>query len=337
MINLEKMKKIDISRMYEVYDKWPLISEQSFNEKYEQIEYKNLENIIFAGMGGSGSIGDIFTAILSKTELHSSVVKGYILPKTVNKNSLIVVTSVSGNTDEAYHILQDAYEKHLRIICFSSGGKIEEFCKKNSITHQHIEKIHSPRASLTKFLFTMIKILQPNIPVSNNDVIESIQELKKLNLKINSSSINDENVSYTLAKWITNIPIIYYPWGLQAAAIRFKSSLQENAKMHAMTEDVIEASHNGIVGWEKISNLKPIFIRGRDDYVKTKERWEIFNEYFTKNKIDFKIVHSSGKGILAKIVYLIYLLDYCSIYRSILSNIDPSPVNSVDFIKKRLI
>ena len=45
------------------------------------------------------------------------------------------------------------------------------------------------------------------------------------------------------------IPVIYYPVGLQAAAIRFKNSLQENAKSHAISEDVIEACHNGIVSW----------------------------------------------------------------------------------------
>lgn len=78
------------------------------------------------------------------------------------------------------------------------------------------------------------------------------------------------------------MPVIYYPWGLQAAAIRFKNSLQENAKMHAIAEDVIEACHNGVVAWEKQSNFKPILLRGQDDYIKTKERWEILKDFFEK-------------------------------------------------------
>ena len=82
--------------------------------------------------------------------------------------------------------------------------------------------------------------------------------------------------------------MIYYPWGLEAAAIRFKASLQENAKTHAIIEDVIEACHNGIVSWERKSEVKPILIEGQDDYIKTKERWSILKEYFEKNNIDYR-------------------------------------------------
>ena len=336
MLNLQRMKEIDTSEMYKVYDDWPKIAEESFDADLEQLEYKNVDNIVFAGMGGSGSIGDIFTSILSKTELHSTTVKGYLLPNTINKNSLVVISSVSGNTTEVHNILQSANKKKIRVVCFSSGGIIEKYCKKNHITHKQIDKIHSPRASFTKFLYSILKILQPNIPIRNDNVSESIKELKKLGSKINSKNINNENQSLTIAEWITDIPLIYYPWGLQAAAIRFKNSLQENAKTHAIAEDVLEASHNGIVSWERKSKIKPILIQGKDDYIKTKERWNIFKEYFNKNNIEFKEIYTKGDNILSKLTYLIYLSDYCSIYRSVLSNIDPSPVSSIDFNKKKI-
>jgi glucose/mannose-6-phosphate isomerase len=130
--------------------------------------------------------------------------------------------------------------------------------------------------------------------------------------------------------------VIYYPWGLHAAAIRFKSSLQENSKMHAMIEDIIETSHNGIVAWEKNHPVKPILIKGIDDYIKTKERWNIIKEYFEENSIDFREIFSVNGSILSKIINLIYLLDYASIYKAVSSEIDPSPIRSIDFIKKRL-
>jgi glucose/mannose-6-phosphate isomerase len=130
--------------------------------------------------------------------------------------------------------------------------------------------------------------------------------------------------------------MIYYPWGLQAAAVRFKSSLQENAKSHAIIEDVIEASHNGVMAWEKPSDVKPILLQGQDDYVKTKERWKILKEYFAQNNIDYKEIVSVKGSILTKLVCLIYLLDYASIYHAIIKGTDPSPVKSIDFIKARL-
>ena len=140
----------------------------------------------------------------------------------------------------------------------------------------------------------------------------------------------------SLAKWISDIPLIYYPWGLQAAAVRFKNSLQENSKLHAMTEDVIETCHNGVVSWEKPSIVKPILLEGVDDYIKTKERWKILKEYFKINDIEYREILSVKGSILSKLINLIYLLDYSTIYRAVLSKTDPSPVKSIDFIKSKL-
>jgi len=103
-----------------------------------------------------------------------------------------------------------------------------------------------------------------------------------------------------------------------------------------MTEDVIEACHNNIVSWEGPKNFSPILLLGHDDYVKTKERWKILKDYFLDNDIKFKEIHSPKGSILTKLVYLIYLLDYATIYLAIKNKIDPSPVRSIDFIKNRL-
>ena len=154
--------------------------------------------------------------------------------------------------------------------------------------------------------------------------------------KISSTNLTDSNPALSLAKWISDFPIIYYPWGLHSAAIRFKNSLQENAKTHVFAEDIIESSHNGIVAWEKRSKIKPILLTGKDDYIKTKERWRIVKKFFDVNKIRYKEIGSSNGHIITKLVNLIYLLDYSSIYLAVLSKIDPTPVKSIEFIKDRI-
>jgi len=322
--------------MIEVYKKWPEIAKNSFESCNKISEIKNIEHIIFAGMGGSGAIGDVFEAILSKTDIHVSVIKGYLLPKTVNEKTLIIITSVSGNTVETLKVLEKSQESKARVLTFASGGKCEEFCMKNGLEFFNIKKIHSPRASFVSFLFSMLKILQLTIPLKIKDVDEAINELKKLKSMISSDNLTHTNLALKLAENITKIPVIYYPHGLEAATIRFKNSLQENAKMHVITEDVVEASHNGIVAWEKLSNAIPILIQGKDDYEKTKERWSILKEYFNSKNIQFDEVFVKSNSILSKIVYLIYFLDFVSIYTAILTNSDPTPVESIDYIKKRL-
>ena len=96
------------------------------------------------------------------------------------------------------------------------------------------------------------------LPINEDEIIESLKKLKELQRNVCSSNLNEENSALRLAEWITDIPVIYYPLGLKASAIRFKNSLQENAKMHVIVEDVIEACHNGIVSWSMDKKLKPI-------------------------------------------------------------------------------
>jgi len=336
VLTQEEMKIVDKSHLYQIYDNWPVMAKNSLNNNLKEIVTEKISHIVFAGMGGSGTIGDIFASVLSKTDIHVEVVKGYHLPKTVKQNSLLICTSVSGNTIETITVLKEGIELGCKIMAFSSGGEIKKICNERKIEHRKILMNHSPRASLVTYLYSMIKILLPILPISTKDINNSIEELKKTEEKVSSLNLNENNISLNLAYWIKNTPVIYYPWGLQSVAIRFKNSLQENTKLHVMIDDIIESCHNGIVSWEKDSTLQPILIEGEDDYIKTKERWAIIKEIFLEKDISFYEIKSNNGNILSKIIQLIYILDYCTIYLAILKNVDPTPVLSIDLIKRKL-
>jgi len=335
LLDYQTLNKFDPCGMHKIYDKWPPIAKESYNTDLVQADFENVNHIVFAGMGGSGALHDIFSAILSKTSIHVNIVKGYHLPNTVDSGTLVVTTSVSGNTAETMTVLESAKKSGCNLIAFSSGGKMERYCLENKIEHRKIPMYLSPRASFPAFLFSMLRVLERIIPIKSEDICESINSLEELQRKISYQNLVPDNPSLNLANWLTDIPVIYYPWGLQAAAVRFKNSLQENAKMHAMTEDVIEACHNGIVAWEKRSPIRPLLIRGNDDYIKTKERWDIIKEYFEQKNIEYKEIFSVKGSILTKLINLIYVLDYSTVYLAAISNIDPAPVSPIDFIKKK--
>ena len=336
MINKASLEKFDSQGMHKVYDIWPEIAKKSYITKNEEIKFNKISHIVFAGMGGSGAIGDIFEAILSKTNIHVTLVKGYHLPNTVDSKTLVIATSVSGNTVETLSVLESAIQTDAKVIAFSSGGKMEKICLKNNLEYRKIEMKHSPRVSFPIFLYSMLKILESVLPIKKEDIEESILELEKTKGKIQSKNLTEKNIALNIAKQITGIPLIYYPWGLQAAAIRFKNSLQENTKIHAITEDVIEACHNGIVAWDKKSDINPILIQGTDDYIKTKERWEILKELFKEKNIEYNEIYSEEGNILSKIINLIYILDYSTIYRAVLLEINPTPVGPINFVKNKL-
>jgi len=336
MINISDLEKYDPIGIHNIYDKWPQQAREAYKSDIETVEFKNINHIVFAGMGGSGTLGDLFYSILSKTSLHISTVKGYDLPNDAKQDTLVVTTSVSGNTEETMQILDLALKRGCKTASFSTGGKMQEFCIKHNIHHGKINLMHSPRASFAIFLFSMLNSLKQLIPVNESDIQESLGELDTLAGKIRSSNLTETNPSISLAEWLSGIPLLYYPWGFRAAVIRFKNSLQENAKTHCFAENIIETCHNGIVAWEKPSIVKPILVRGQDDSIKTKQRWEILKKYFADNQIEYQEVISVGGGILSKLANLVYLLDYASIYYAIKLKTDPTPVKSIDFVKQRL-
>ena len=330
------MEKYDSRKMYKIYDDWPNLAKKAYDSDLESVNFKNIDHIVFAGMGGSGTIGDLFESILSKTNIHVTLVKGYLLPKTVDENTLVVTTSVSGNTTETLTVLESTLKLNCQVIAFCGGGKMKQYCIDNDVDFRIIASVHSPRASFVTYVYSILNVLHNILPINENDILYSLDSLFDVGKKISSKNLTCTNPSINLAEKITGIPLIYYPYGLQSAAIRLKSALQENAKMHVIIEDVIESCHNGIVAWENDSAVQPILLQGFDDYVKTKERFLIIEQFFDDRQIDFLSVSSIAGNILSKIISLIYLFDYASIYRAILSEIDPSPVKSIDYIKSKI-
>lgn len=333
MITLKQMEIVDKQKMYKIYDNWPEIGKITYEKNWKKIKFRKFDHIIFAGMGGSGTIGDIFSSIFSKTGKHITVIKGYNLPETANKKSLVIITSVSGNTSETLSILKEAQKIKSEIIVFASGGKIEKICNKKKIEFRKIEQLNSPRASLINYIFAILKILDPVLSYNKKNIEHCINNLYQIQKNISSKNLTKSNIALKYASNIKGIPLVYYPWGLHAVAIRFKNTLQENSKLHIMIEDIVEASHNGVVAWERNSNVFPILLQGFNDNIKTIERWKAIKKYFDKNGIKFLEIHSLKGDILSKILILMYILDYVTIYKAILDKVDPTPVETIKFIK----
>jgi len=327
--------KYDRSQMCNVYNQWPKIAKDAYNLKIEQVNFKDINHLVFSGMGGSGTIGDMFASILSKSEIPVSIVKGFHLPSTINNKTLVIATSVSGNTLETITTLKEANRRKSKIIAFSSGGKIEKYCKNNKIEYRKLKQNHSPRGSFMNYFYSILNTLQPILPVKKNEITQSIKKIELLSKNISTNNLTKNNQAINLAEWVTQIPITYYPHGLKAAAIRFKNSLQENSKSHAITENIVEMCHNGIIAWEQDRKIQPILIEGKNDYNKTKLLQKIIKEYFVNNNIDFRTISSPSGSIVTKLVYLIYLLDFVSIYKSIINKTDPTPVKSIKYLKSK--
>ena len=124
MLDISTLQKFDVQEMYKVYDIWPQIAREQYETDLNGIDFGEISHVVFAGMGGSGTIGDVFSAILSKTNIHVDVIKRYLLPNTVDSKSLVVTMSMSGNTEETLSILSKAFDLKCKVVAFSDDGKI---------------------------------------------------------------------------------------------------------------------------------------------------------------------------------------------------------------------
>ena len=141
MLSQEEIDVIDTDKMYLAYEKWPELAKQYFDNNEDELNLSGIDHFVFAGMGGSGTLGDVFSSIMSKTDIHVSVVKGYHLPETTDENTLVICTSVSGNSVETISILEEVREKNLKSISFHQEAKLESIVNKIICNTDLLKKI----------------------------------------------------------------------------------------------------------------------------------------------------------------------------------------------------
>ena len=334
MINKEILNKYDTQCMYKVYDNWSKIARDSYEKEIVPLKCDNVNHVVFVGMGGSGTVSDIFYSILSQTSIRVTVVKGYVLPKNMDENTLVVVTSVSGNTEEVLTALKSSLQYNCMKIVFSAGGLIEKFANNNDIEHRSLIMHLNPRLSLPSAVYTILNVLWDTLSIDQNDIYDSIKALEICGQKICSDNLTGENPSLKLAMQLSKICLIYYPHGLQTVATRFKNSIHENMKKHALIENIIESCHNQIMAWDDNTDVLPILLHGSDDHAKTIDRWNVIKKFFESRKIEYIEFVVSGNNILTKNMNSIYELDYATLYSAVIKKTDPYTVDSIEYIKE---
>jgi glucose/mannose-6-phosphate isomerase len=346
--DIKKISEIDKSNMIDLIDKLPdqiIEAKDIVNSSMLGSLYK-IDNIVISGMGASSISGDIIQSLLrDKIDIPIFVSRQYDLPKWVNKDTLIISQSYSGNTEETLSTFKIAYQKRCKIIGISSGGKLEEFCKNRNVAHIKIPPGYAPRAAIGYSLFSALYSLE-KVGILKIDLKSEIEEalyvLKESKDNNKKEIFQNNNISKQTAKEILNtIPQIYGFGFYVPIAKRWCNQLNENSKLICKYNDVPECNHNDIVGWsmnpEVSNNFSCIIFRDSEiESIYISKRLEFMKKLF--NEVSGKVIeiHPKGKKRLAKMMYMINLGDYISYYLAILRNIDPTPVEAILELKSEL-
>ena len=335
------IKKYDTQNQFKVLTETYKQASDAWNNKINLSKLKKdkFSSIVFCGLGGSAISGDLLCDYLSgELEIPFLVTRGYNLPKFVNENTLVIISSYSGNTEETISCFEQALKKNSKIVVITSGGKIGAIAEANSIPIINIQGGFQPRYALGLSFFSLLKIMQELGIASEENIVKKIIDLWQRRGEEYSS---DQNQAFQIAGEIIGfIPVIYSAEFLASTGYRLKCQLNENSKLHAFNHTLPEMNHNEIIGWEsykeKQFHTKVIYLFDKEFHPQNKKRFDILKEMLTEQKVDVLTLSSKEENKKVRIMDLIFLVDWISFYVSVLRGFDPSEIDFIHRMKQRL-
>lgn len=335
------IKKYDTQNQFKVLQDTHKQVSDAWSNKFDvsSIKHNKFSSIVFCGLGGSAISGNLLFDYLSdEMKIPFTVVRGYSIPSFVNEETLVIISSYSGNTEETISCLEQALKKNSKIVAITSGGKIGEIATTNNLPVINLQNGFQPRYALGQSFFSLLKLMQELGLANEDNNVKLIINLWKNRAQEYSS---ENNRAIQVAKELIGfIPVIYSSQFLSSTGYRFKCQLDENSKMLAFDNVLPEMNHNEIIGWEsykeKQFQTKVIYLFDKEFHPQNKKRFDILKEILSEQKIEVLSVNSSEKDKKVRIMDLIFLCDWISFYASVLRGFDPSEIDFIHRMKHRL-
>ncbi len=304
-------------------------------------DVSGVKNILFAGVGGSAMAGDLLKDFLgSDLKLPFMVNRSYSLPAFCNEETLVIVSSYSGNTEETLACYGEAIERNCPVVAISTGGEVAEMAIKYNDNLLLLESGYQPRFALYSSFFTLLRLLrQLGFIEPMDDVVSDIVRTVK-GLGQRYSSI--ESDPYKLARLLLGkMAVIYSIAGINGSAgLRFKGQLNENSKIHAWKGDYPEINHNEIVGWQsQLSNSQLVVFNLVDSACeeRIKKRISITSDLISACGVDIINIEGESDDRRVRLFELVYLCDWISFYLALLQGKNPGTIENIDILKSKML
>ena len=294
-----------------------------------------INNVLITGLGGSGISGTIVSLLVrDHAEMPFTINKDYTIPKFVSANTLVIVCSYNGCTEETLMALKQAEAQGAQIACITSGGKLQEIAEAKGYFSSIIPAGYPPRAAFG-LGFTQILYTLERYGIIEDFFSDQLQAAAKY-LTDNSDSIKQKGKELGEALY-GKLPIIYAASCYEGVAIRFRQQINENAKQLCWHNVIPEMNHNELVGWRtQDDNFAVIILRNDDDFERTTASMKINKEIISNYTSNIYEVHSIGNSPIERSLYLINLCDWATYYLAECKKMDSIEVNVIDYLKDEL-
>jgi len=320
-------------------DAWRLVQEFSLPESYRQVQ-----SVAVLGMGGS-AIGGALAAALVADECPVPILSigGYDLPACVGPETLVVGSSYSGKTEETLSAFGQALERGCRLVVIATGGNLATIAEEKGIPLLRFSPCLAPRVAIGYSLILLLGTLWRAglIRDPGDDLDEAMAVLEDWQRELRPETPTVRNPAKRLAgQLIGRLPVVYGAGFLAPVARRWKTQFNENAKQWAVWEEMPELNHNAVVGYGIPAGVRDqvyvMMLRSSLDHPRVQARWQVTRELLLQEGIAPDEIWARGNSRLSQMLSLVHFGDYVSLYLAMLNGADPTPVQPIDYLKRRL-
>ena len=304
--------------------------------------YGDVRNITVIGMGGSAIGGDLAAALLAdELKVPMSVHRDYGLPAFIGRDSLVIASSYSGNTEETLSAFEEARKRGAKVLALTTGGTLATQARAANYPVVTFSYKASPRATLGYSLGLVLGSLTRLGLVRDlsADIDAAIADLAKLEERVHEGARTND--AKKLAISLYGRVIFAYGAGVMGVmARRVKGQWNENAKNWSAYDVMSELNHNAVVGFPNPQIAREaitvLLLRSDRDNPRHKIRFDVTRELLDRASIQHKSLQFGGTNLLSEVLQMTLFTDYVSFYVALLNGADPSPNTAIDYLKDRL-
>ena len=309
------------------------------------IESWDVQNVVVVGMGGSGITGDMLAAVASPLlPVPVTVVKSYECPAFVGPETLVFAISASGDTEETVQAATDAEAAGARVVAVTGGGQLARLADAWGAPRIPVPTgIPQPRAALGAMLVPPLVVLD-HLGLYRGGrtwISAALEQMKRRRDQVEAAG--DSSEPATIARRIgRTMPLIQGGGALGAAAAqRWKTQINENAKTAAWWSAQPELCHNEVCGWGQNGDvtrqlITAVMLRHEDEHPQVGRRFDLVGEMMREVLADVIEVQAAGDGDLAQLLDLVLTGDYASLWLAAETGVDPGPVPVLGELKTAL-
>jgi glucose/mannose-6-phosphate isomerase len=298
--------------------------------------------LVFCGMGGSGVAGEVVTAVFADlVAVPVVVVRGAELPAFCGPTTLVVASSYSGGTSETRDALEDALRRGCRVVAIASGGPLLDRAREVGAIPVPLPGGLMPRAAFGLLVFAALGIVQAAgaVPDLGGEIAAATAELDDVTATLGPSAPTAVNEAKRVAVEIgSRVPVVWGQGFAAAAAGRWKTQMNENAKVPAIASALPELDHNEVVGWSAGSGggFAVVALRHEGERSDDAARFRPSLEIAADAGAQTTEIWARGDSALSRFLSLVAIGDHASTYLAALRGVDPTPIEAIVRLKQAL-